>query len=362
MRKMQLRHAVGQFLIVGLSGLELTPTERAWLRILRPAGIILFRRNIETMKQTQQLLKEATELCVQPAFHFVDLEGGLVDRLRDAFLPMPSAQEVAATGKAKLMYQHGLLIAREIRAFGFNTTLAPVLDLGLPESAPVMRTRTAAADSAGVVQYVSEFLTGIAKENVLGCGKHFPGLGGGTLDSHEATPEIERSFAELWNQDLLPYRELSRKLPIVMISHAAYPQTKGKHTPASVSRYWIQEILRKKIGYKGLILSDDMEMGGILEHMSIEDASIASVEAGTDLVEICKSPDLIFRSYEALLSKAEQSASFAKLITTHAQQINAQQRKMLKLFKPLTVTQKTEEKLKQDAQRFLAKVRTEEQA
>lgn len=317
-----LRHAAGRLLVVGLSGMELTGLERAWLKLLQPAGIILFRRNIGDAKQTRALLAEATKMCAAHPMRCVDLEGGTVDRLRDALARMPSAQSVAqaaaSTGKRTLSKQHGVLVARAIKAFGFNTTLAPVLDLALPASAAVMGTRTASASAAGVVEYAREFLAGLSEQDVVGCGKHFPGLGGGTLDSHQATPSISRSWRELWQNDLAPYRELCAELPIVMVNHAVYPDTKEKSCPASVSRYWITSVLRKRIGYRGLIFSDDLEMGGILNFMPIEDAVIAALRAGMDLMEICHSPELILRAYEALIAEAERSAPFRRLILERA--------------------------------------------
>jgi beta-N-acetylhexosaminidase len=318
-----LRHAAGRLLVVGLNGTELTGLERAWLRLVQPAGIILFRRNIADARQTRALLAEATSLCAAHAMRCVDIEGGTVDRLRDALARMPSAQAVAqaaaaSTSKRTLSKQHGQLVAHAIKAFGFNTTLAPVLDLALPASAAVMGTRTASATAAGVVEYAREFLAGLSAQGVVGCGKHFPGLGGGALDSHQETPPISRSWRELWQNDLLPYRELCAELPMLMVNHAVYPDTKEKSFPASVSRYWITSVLRKRIGYRGLIFSDDLEMGGILNFMPIEDAVIAALQAGMDLLEICHSPEMILRAYEAIVSEAERSAAFRSLILERA--------------------------------------------
>jgi beta-N-acetylhexosaminidase len=313
-----LRQAAGSSLVVGLAGLELTGLERAWLKLIRPAGIILFRRNIESASQTRALLSESTTYCEPANLRCVDIEGGTVDRLRDAVARMPSAQAVAQTGKPALMRQHGELIAREAQAFGFNTTLAPVLDLALPASASVMGTRATAADPAIVIQYAQAFFAGLASRGVIGCAKHFPGLGAGTLDSHLATPAIDRTWKELWQQDLVPYRELSSALPMVMVSHASYPATRSAETPASVSPFWITTVLKKRIGYRGLIFSDDMEMGGILTHMPIEEAVIAAIRAGTHLLEICHSPELILRGYESMIHEAERSAIFRKLLLDRA--------------------------------------------
>jgi beta-N-acetylhexosaminidase len=350
--KMNLRQAVGSLLVVGLEGAELTALERAWLKLVRPAGVILFRRNIVDTRQTRALLDEAASLCEANSFRCVDVEGGTVDRLRDALAPMPSAQAVAQATRREyhtptlsqrtrkdgapssfspksLARQHGELIARGVRAFGFNTTLAPVLDLAQPDSASVMGTRAASATAAGVVAYARPFLAGLAAGGVVGCGKHFPGLGGGAVDSHRSTPAIERASRELWRLDLAPYRELRDELPMVMVNHAAYPQTPGKNRPASVSRYWIQTVLRQRIGYRGIVFSDDLEMGGILKFMPIEEAAVAAIRAGMDLLEICHTPELILRAYEALLAEGERSAAFGKLLLARAQQTA---RKRAKLF------------------------------
>ena len=329
-----LRHAVGSLLVVGLSGQELTGLERAWLKLVRPAGIILFKRNVANRAQTRTLLSDATSLCAPHSLRCVDVEGGTVDRLRDALAPMPSAQAVAQkvtqTGRYKLIREQGELIARGVKAFGFNTTLAPVLDLGLPASASVMGTRCAASTSEGVIQYTQEFLAGLALHGVVGCGKHFPGLGGSTLDSHAETPSIERSFDQLWREDLAPYREPVKQLPMIMVNHAAYPKTHGADEPASVSKFWITTVLRQQIGYRGLVFSDDMEMGGILKFMPIEEAAVASGRAGMDLIEICHSPELILRAFEALIAEAERSAAFRNLVIERARDSS---RKRAKLFR-----------------------------
>jgi len=317
-----IRHVAGSLLVVGLSGTELTGLERAWLKLLRPSGIILFRRNIAEARQTRALLSEATRYCNQYSLHCVDIEGGTVDRLRDAVAPMPSAQAVARaaqkSGRAALMRKHGELVARETLAFGFNTTLAPVLDLGLPASAKVMGTRCAAPSPSGVIAYARAFLAGLAAHGVVGCGKHFPGLGGGTLDSHLETPAIERTWQELWNEDIPPYQELASELPMVMVNHANYPDTKGGDWPATASAYWITTVLQKRLGYRGLIFSDDMEMGGILKFLPMEEAAIAAIRAGIHLLEICHSPELILRCYESLIREAERSASFRALLLDRA--------------------------------------------
>jgi len=318
--------------VVGLASAELSGLERAWLRLVRPAGIILFRRNIENAMQTRTLLNDATSFCASHSLRCVDVEGGSVDRLRDVLAPIPSAQAVfraaQANGKLTLIREQGELVARAVKAFGFSTTLAPVLDLALPASAQVMGSRTAAPTVEGVIEYGRNFLLGLAAHRVAGCGKHFPGLGGGMLDSHLETPAIHRGLLELNEEDLAPYRELRDQLPMIMVNHAAYPATPGRNRPASVSPYWITNVLRKQIGYRGIVFSDDLEMGGILKFLSIEEAAIAAIRAGMDLMEICHSPELILRAYESLIGEAERSKAFRDLLLARARETSLKRSKL----------------------------------
>src|SRR5579863_4971111 len=351
-----LRRAVGSLLVVGLSGTELTSLERAWLRLLRPAGVILFRRNIKDAEQTRALLDEATGLCTRSSVRYVDVEGGTVNRLRDALAPLPSAQAVGAAALQKarpaLAREFGEIVARAVRAFGFNTTLAPVVDLALPESAEVMGTRSVSPHPAQVIEFARAFIAGVAAGRVISCGKHFPGLGGAASDTHFVTPEIPRTWQQVWDEDLAPYRELHKLMPVVMTNHAAYPATPGKNMPASASRFWITTVLRKRIGYRGMILSDDLEMGGILKFLAVDEAAVEAIRAGSDLLEICHSAELILRTYEALLTAAEKSPAFRTLLLARARE-SARKRARLYAGKvPPPLTAKQLDKLRADVARF----------
>ncbi|MGO9437464.1 MAG: beta-N-acetylhexosaminidase [Terracidiphilus sp.] len=327
-----VRHAAGSLLVVGLSGTELTGLERAWLRLVRPGGVILFKRNIVDATQTRALLDEATGLGTPHAVRCVDVEGGTVNRLRDALAPLPSAQAVGAvvkkSKKTAWAREHGELIARAVKAFGFNTTLAPVVDLALPESTEVLGSRPPGADAADVIAYARAYLEGLVEHGIIGCGKHFPGLGGASGDTHFVTPEIGRNWKQLWNEDVVPYRELHAAMPMIMMNHAAYPEAPSKNVPASASAFWITTVLRKQIGYRGIILSDDLEMGGILKFLPVDEAAVEAVRAGSDLLEICHSAELILRSYEALIAEAERSAAFRKLLLARAQETARKQKRL----------------------------------
>jgi beta-N-acetylhexosaminidase len=187
---------------------------------------------------------------------------------------------------------------------------------------------------------------------VVGCGKHFPGLGGGTLDSHLETPAIRRSGHELWHKDLAPYRELRNELPMIMVNHAAYPDSPGKDRPASASPYWITTVLRKRLGYWGIIFSDDMEMGGILKFMSMEEAAVAAIRAGMDLLEICHRPEMILRAYEALIAEGERSSAFRKLLLARATQTARQRVKLFAVGVPPALSARQFEALRSRILRF----------
>jgi beta-N-acetylhexosaminidase len=324
-----LRHRVGSLLIVGVESTSLSALETAWLRSLQPSGIILFRRNIETSAQLHALWQQTASALTAPFFRCVDLEGGTVDRLRDLVGPTPSAAEVGATNQPAIFRAGGALVGRMLHALGFNLNLAPVLDLALPVSRGVMGTRVVAADPAKVIAYAREFIAGLQQHGVSACGKHFPGLGGGTLDSHHATPSIGRTWTEIWEQDLEPYRALRAELPLVMVNHAAYPKIERPSRPASLSNFWIHEVLRGKLQYRGLVISDDMEMGGVLDHASPESAASAAIAAGTDLLEVCHRADRVLATHEALLREAERSPAFARSVDRAAKRVSGAKLRLL---------------------------------
>jgi beta-N-acetylhexosaminidase len=319
--QLDLRQQVGQLLILGFDGLAVDSKLRTTLATLQPSGVILFARNIEEPKQTWSLLHDSQATTKLPMFLCVDLEGGTVDRLKKVIAPAPSAQQVFATGNRRLYRMHGNILGIEARALGFNTDFAPVLDLGLEASRNVLTSRAASADPRQVAQYAREFLRGLKTAKVLGCGKHFPGLGEANLDSHHSMPTVHKSWKKMWAEDLLPYRELRRQIPFVMVAHASYPEITKDNLPASLSRKWMQDILRKKISYSGLIISDDLEMGGALSTGEIEAVAVETLRAGADMFLVCHNQELVWRAYEAVLREAERDRKFAAHIAQAAARV-----------------------------------------
>src|SRR6202050_5733769 len=297
---------IGQLLIVGFDGTEMTPRLTSLLKRLQPAGVILFARNIKTAEQTSRILRDCQKCVATPLFTCVDLEGGDVDRFRNLLGPTPSAAEVFATGDRKLYRKHGQVIGDNCRALGFNVDFAPVLDLAFEASRTVMGSRVVSDNPRETITYAREFMAGLRAASVMGCGKHFPGLGEGNLDSHHALPVIDKPLKKLWAEDLLPYRTLRAQMPMVMIAHAAYPQVTHDQIPASLSKVWITEILRKRIGYRNLIVSDDLEMGGVLAAAPIDEAAVEHIREGGDMCLVCHREDHVVQAYEELVKMAEK--------------------------------------------------------
>ena len=173
------------------------------------------------------------------------------------------------------------------------------------------------------IAYAREFIRGLDDARVLGCGKHFPGLGRATLDSHFDLPEVQATLPEMARSDLLLYRELRRELPFVMVAHASYPEVTKNQQPASLSPKWMQDVLRKKIGYRGLIISDDLEMGGVLSTGTIEDVAVETLRAGADMFLVCHNQELVWRGYEAVVHAAERDRKFAAHVARAAERVLA---------------------------------------
>jgi beta-N-acetylhexosaminidase len=331
-RKTRQSLEIGQLLMVGFDGTRMTPRLGSLLARLQPAGVILFARNIKDAKQTWQLLRDCQNCVSTPLFTCVDLEGGTVDRFRDVLGPAPSPADVFATCDPKLFRKHGDVIGQNCRALGFNVDFAPVLDLAFEASRGVMSSRSVSDNPREVAAYAREFVAGLRTAGVLGCGKHFPGLGEGKLDSHHELPVINKPLKKLWAEDLSPYRTLRLQMPLVMISHAAYPLVTKSWTPASLSKVWINDILRKRIAYRNLIVSDDLEMGGVLSAAPVGEAAVEFVRAGGDLCLICHREAYIVEAHEQLVITAERDPKFAKRVAESARRVVAFKKKSLKML------------------------------
>jgi beta-N-acetylhexosaminidase len=273
----------GAVLMVGFDGAE--PHER--LRALGPAGLILFSRNLESAGQTIDLTERLKALLPGPPLLALDQEGGRVSRLQPFIGPTPPAAALARAG-ATTAREFGAGTGRALHALGFNIDFAPVVDLCGPEATNGIGDRSFGTDPHRVAELAGSFLEGLQAAGVAGCLKHFPGLGRTAVDSHLELPLASASLQQLEQEDLLPYRLLGPKAAAVMVGHAHYPALNPEELlPASCSREIVSGLLRAGLGYEGLVVSDDLEMGAVAELDREGAAALRALTSGCDLLLYC---------------------------------------------------------------------------
>ncbi|MEE9218812.1 MAG: beta-N-acetylhexosaminidase [Acidobacteriota bacterium] len=303
----------GQIVWLGLEGTMPTAAEWRTLKSLRPGGITLFRRNIQDADQLRRLNQALNERLQPAPFLAVDQEGGRVSRL-DGILPtLPPPAAWSPGGDSRRVYELAYWKGMALRALGFSVNFAPCADLSEPGESNGIGDRAFGRDRVRVARLAYAYLRGLAAAGVAGCVKHFPGLGSARVDSHHALPRIDRDRPTLWRQDLFPFRCLARLSPMVMVAHAHYPSIMGETPwPASLSRIMVERLLRRRLGYEGLILTDDLQMGGVTIRHDPEEVAVRALMSGSDVLLYCRPTELAERALRALLEEASSSASMAK--------------------------------------------------
>jgi beta-N-acetylhexosaminidase len=315
--------AAGRVLMVGVPSPYLEDATITALRQLRPGGVILFGRNLDRPRDLAALVTALG--AVLPAWHFLglDQEGGRVSRLRPWIGPTPGAAALAARGEATVRAA-AFATGRALRALGFNLDFAPVVDLGEPGAAGVIGDRSFGIDPESVARLAGAFLDSLQEEGVAGCLKHFPGLRDTNVDPHLDLPVFRRSAEDLATSDLLPYRRLGSRAAVVMVGHGSYPEldaTPGR--PATLSPPIVGGWLRERLGYRGLVATDDLEMGAIAPLDPDGRAAVEAVVAGCELLLYCKDLDRAARAREALMRAAESDAAFAERLLAAAETVRA---------------------------------------
>lgn len=303
-----LNQKVGQLFCIGVAGPELDTATRDLLDEITPGGVCLFARNIREAAQTRKLLDDIREISAIIPFLCVDQEGGLVDRLRRIMTPMPAANKMRDISDAK---ESAEIITTTLRRLGFNMDFAPVVDVVNAERAKAANglfSREFGRTADEVVELAGTFLDTLQKGGIVGCLKHFPGLGAASVDSHEELPRVEITEDEFENIDLVPYKELLKNAHAVMVAHAAYPKLplqetdqNGKLLPSSLSANFITTTLRGRLGFDGVVITDDLEMGAIVKNYGIGEACKMTVNAGGDMLAICADPTAVREGYSAVL-------------------------------------------------------------
>lgn len=320
LHSLPLEQQIGQFFFIGLPGTELTVEDRELLREVQPGGVIIFGRNVAGPKQLRSLLDAVREETIIPPLFGIDQEGGLVDRLRKIFTPMPSARTIRQHGDLAAARALGRITGEVLRMMGFNINFAPVMSIMTDDRDLLsngLYSRSFGRSPGEVLGYSTVYMRGLQGTGCLGCLKHFPGIGAGEVDSHEEMPIVKLSHDDLIAQDLAAYIELFQRrddrVRCVMVSHGGFPNinikeaiTGGKLEPASLNYAIVTELLRQELGYRHLVVTDDLEMGAISRHCEIEDAVVRAFLAGEDMLLICASPDKARRGYHSLLSAARE--------------------------------------------------------
>lgn len=281
----------------GLAGLEISSSERELITEFVPAGVVLFARNLSPEEeQIKALTADLQDIALtgrgRKMTIAIDQEGGTVKRLPPPFGQHPDAAsygpEFGARAREKV-YQWGVEQGRELARLGITMDFAPVADVNTLGPQGIMARRSFAENPQEAAALVSEAVRGLHSAGLAACAKHFPGIGHSTLDSHQVRPVYERSLDEMEDCELIPFRAaLAAGVEAVMISHLLYPAL-DPDKPASLSRKIMIDLLRRRLGFSGLIMSDDLGMGAITVDIEPHRAAHQALEAGADIVLICQS-------------------------------------------------------------------------
>ncbi len=317
MLALPIEQKVGQLFFIGIPDLEINADTKDFLKDISPGGVCLFSRNIHEAAQTRQLLDNIREISSVEPLLSLDQEGGLVDRLRRIVTPMPAPSLLKTPDEAKVLAE---ITAEIVRILGFNMNFAPVVDV-IDESREKtyngLYSRAFGKSKSEVVEFAESYLDNLQSNGCLGCLKHFPGIGASAVDSHEELPIVYLTREELFQIDLLPYRRLlmTEKVHCIMIAHASYPRLdlqetdeNGKLLPSSLSFNIVTKLLREELGFQGLVITDDLEMGAIVKNYGIGEACQMAISAGVDMLAICANADSIREGFNAVLKAVEAGA------------------------------------------------------
>ena len=317
---------------IGLTGKSLTDLEKKIISQTNPYAIVLFGRNIADPKQLRELVREVKSIAPRPPMFMIDEEGGRVDRLRHLIPGLPSAEGFGEGEQpVELSAWMGKVIGMALRYFDIEVDLAPVVDIRGEQSPKGLERRTFGRDPETVIDFAGAFMRGLHSAGAGSCIKHFPGIGIGSADPHYGATVIDLSLEELVQRDLVPFARLGNEAGAVMIGHGCYPQIDEPDLPATLSRRITTDLLRDVAGFRGLAMSDDMEMHAVSDYGSYEYIAERAVLAGNDVVMFCshieRVPDL-HRFLEARIAadsafraRVEEASGRAQQYRQHVDQI-----------------------------------------
>jgi len=302
---------VGQHLFAGFAGLQITDEFARYMREAKIGNVILFAHNVGTASQLASLCADLQKLVMDatgyPAFIAIDQEGGVVSRLGQDCAIVPSAMGIAASGNIENAYAAGLITGRELHAMGVNFNLAPVADVNSNPQNPVIGVRSYGENTQVVARFSCAMMRGLTDGGVLSCAKHFPGHGDTAVDSHIGLPLVDKPLDVLLESDLVPFQALIHAgIPGVMSTHILFPQIEQDRIPATMSRKIMTDLLKERMGFHGLVLSDCMMMGAIADHYGTVKGMTEAIKAGVDLVFASHSAKLAAEASRSMMEELRE--------------------------------------------------------
>jgi beta-N-acetylhexosaminidase len=319
--------ALAQTFMLGWVGAEPSPLIMNWIRDRHIGGVKIFGWNTGDTQRLARTVGELQKASLEgngiPLLVATDQEGGWIRHVKGATSETPGNMAIGASGYPQDAYRAGYYIGRELSVLGINMNFAPTVDLFTNRSSSLIGPRAFGSDPAQAGILGAAFMRGQMAAGVIPTAKHYPGHGDTDLDSHGVLPQIEAPFEVLWERELVPYRILFREgLPAVMTGHLAFPQTKAAATPASLSPYFLKEVLREKMGYQGLVITDDLMMNGATTHAgSLSMAAKQALLAGNDVVMLSKTPNLTEPVWTTLVRAMGEEREFRDRVRDAARRV-----------------------------------------
>jgi beta-N-acetylhexosaminidase len=304
--RQDIRRAAGHLLICGFHGTSITAELREILREARPAGLVLFDRNVESPQQVAELCTELkTVRAADPLLLAVDQEGGRVARIGEPATSWPPLRDLGRTGEVTLAERMGAALGTELRAMNLDVDFAPVLDVDTNPQNPVIGDRALASDTECVARLGAALVRGLHAGGVAACGKHFPGHGDTELDSHQVLPRIAHDLERLRRVEWPPFvRAIEAGVGALMTAHVVV-EALDDEVPATLSPAALLP-LREELGFAGVIISDDLEMRAVADRFTPEQMAVRALGAGVDILLACHEPEVIFGIYRGIVVGAER--------------------------------------------------------
>lgn len=330
------REAASSVIVAAIESIEISSSEAEFFRKFPVAGVTLFRRNIASIfSQISQLNSNLQKLLHKPGIGAgiiaVDQEGGRVSRIGAPFPNLGAVEKILSgettTEALTHLYNYGFIVGSSLARLGFNVNFAPVCDINLNPDNTAIGDRCFGATAEGTTPRAEAFLQGMQAAGVKGCLKHFPGQGVGSADTHLGTDIISKSLAALEQEELKPFRKMIPQCDMVMISHSIFPHL--ENIPASLSEKVMRGLLRDTLGYKGLVVSDDMNMKAIAQDdQSWRQAIVTTISHGADVALVCRHVERAEMAIEGLMHEASQSAAFAARLQDAATRVRQYRSKL----------------------------------